>query len=395
MTETLWDKLDRYTRLSRLAYPVPEHGRRLPYILGGLTFMGFLILVGSGLLIAQFYNPAAPKTAYDSVKALQASPLGYVRSVHLWIANATVLTLIAHLLRVFWTGAYKFPRQLTWWIGVGLFGSMVFGSYFSGTVLKWDGEGAEAAEHYKVTLRYFGPIGELMLDERKGNSPFTIRMYLSHIALFPLVTVALLVGHFYLIRVFNLAPTPKGPYAAAGEIPRESMGGKFYHHGSAILLYGALYYGLAAVLALMFPAELGGRPTGAHSGEKPAWVFLWLYGLENIFGVKAVLAGNGLLFLFLFLVPFLDRGADRAMARRRIPLWIGAMAFSAVVLLSTYAWVAPPQVHEGIGEHTHGNDDEHDHEEEMHDGDGDRIDTPTLGNEDEAPHDHPHDDDDH
>lgn len=348
MFESIWDKLNRYTRLDRLSYPVPEHGRHLPYVLGGLTFFGFLILIASGLLIAQFYNPASPNAAYESVQALQKSGVGYFRSLHVWVANATVLILVVHLLRVFFSGAYKFPRQVTWWIGIALFATMVFGSYFSGTVLKWDAEAAEAAEHYKVSLRLLGPIGEFLIDEHDGNSPFSVRMYVSHIALFPLIIVVLVVAHFYLIRMFSLAPTPRGPYAKAAEIPREEMRGKFYHHGLSILLYGSLYFGLVSILALLLPAELGGIPTGGHAGAKPPWIFLWVYGLENYLGVNAIFYGNILLFLLLFLVPFLDRGSDRTPSKRRKTIWIGGLAFFTVFLLTAYAWIAPRQVHQGM-----------------------------------------------
>jgi ubiquinol-cytochrome c reductase cytochrome b subunit len=374
MSESVWDKLNRYTRLNRLSYPVPEHGRHLPFVLGGLTFTGFLILVATGLVIAQVYNPSGPKAAYESVNYLRESGFGYLRSLHAWTAEATVLVLLLHLLRVFFTGAYKTPRQVTWWLGVALFAAMVYGSFFSGTVLKWDAEGADAAEHYQATLRGLGPIGSLLLSDNEGHTPLSVRIYFSHVTLFPLLIVLLIVGHFYLIRVFNLAPTPWGTHSALREIPPEQMRGKFYHHLLGILFYGAIYYGMVAIAAIIFPAELGAAPAGGHSDAKPPWPFLWLYGLENFFGVGAIFYGSLALFTLLILVPFLDVKRERRISGRRKTVWAGGAALLALFALGTYAWIAPPQPHMGHGQ-THADEAEpHTHDEDPSDSKSDHHD---------------------
>jgi hypothetical protein len=83
-----WDAIDERLALSRLAYPVPTHANGIGYILGGITFFGFLILAATGIWLAQFYHPT-PTTARESVVyIINVAPLGdLVRGIHFWVAN--------------------------------------------------------------------------------------------------------------------------------------------------------------------------------------------------------------------------------------------------------------------------------------------------------------------
>lgn len=342
--------LDRWTRISRLDYPVPAHGKSIFYTLGGVSFVGFLILFLTGILMAQFFNPI-PGQAHDSVYALMVEVPGgrYLRSLHYWTAQAVIALLLLHLIRVFLTGAYKSPRQLTWLVGVGLLAITLLGSYFSGTVLKADQEGADALHHYKESLEYLGPVGDLLLGKSPAGAPVEIRIYLSHVSLFLLLLVGLMVSHFFFIKTFNLSPLPFGPSAAEREVPQERMTSTFLEHVKSILFFSLTYYGFIALLAFFFPASLGGAP-GEMTGIKPPWPFLWVYGLENFWGIKAILIGNGILFGLLLLTPFLDRGASRHWKDRKKTLLSGGAVGLALIGLTFYAWISPPQVHEG---HSH------------------------------------------
>lgn len=342
--------LERWFKVSRLSYPVPSYARTLPYTLGGIAFIGFLLLFVSGLVLGQLYNPA-PEKSYESVKHLvEAVPSGiFLRAFHYWTAQAVIFVLLLHLLRVFITGAYKAPRLFTWYFGVALLATALLGSYFSGTVLKWDQESFEALAHYREGLRILGPIGRLIGSVEA--IPLNIKLYLSHVSLFPLVLIALIAGHFYLINVFNLSPLPFGEDSARAQVPSERMTGKFLEHSKSIVLYSMVYYGVVAIIAFILPAPLGPPNSGEEVGSKPPWPFLWLYGLENLTGRSDTLIyATGVLFLLLILVPLLDRGPERNPRRR-----VGAMAGGAITLLliisfSIYAIVAPPKVHQHGGD---------------------------------------------
>lgn len=119
-----WDVIDERLGLSGLAYPVPAHANGIGYILGGISFFGFLILAATGVWLAQFYSPS-PGAARESIAyIMDTAPLGdIVRGIHFWVANLVMATVLLHMGRVFLTGAYKRPREANWLIGVGSWAS--------------------------------------------------------------------------------------------------------------------------------------------------------------------------------------------------------------------------------------------------------------------------------
>jgi quinol-cytochrome oxidoreductase complex cytochrome b subunit len=191
-----------------------------------------------------------------------------------------------------------------------------------------------------------------LIEGADWQPAITLRMYASHISGLPLALLGLIAAHFYLIHVFNLAPTAWGPDSSRPEIVQEPMG-RFSDHGFAILRNSAVYYGAALVLAALFPAALGESASGPMTGVKPPWPYYWIYGLENLYGVKGIIVGQTLLAVLLVALPFIDRAADRRPAARKLPLGIVGAAFGVMLALHLYAWIAPPQVHEGL----HGHDD--------------------------------------
>ena len=273
-----WDRLRPEER------PLPVHSNHFFYCLGGIALIGFLIMIGTGLLLTQVYNPA-PDAAYDSLQGIQKlRGTRYLRALHYWVAQGIIVALLLHLARVFITGAYKFPRGVTWWVGIALLSVMLMGSYFTGTILKWDEEGFDALSHYKEALSALGPIGAILTESLSGSAPMNFRVYASHITLFPLLLILLIGLHIYLIRAFNLSPTPRDQWADQPDIPASEMRGTFNEHGKHVVVFAALYFGWLAVLAFFVRAPLGGPPVPEHGALKPPWPFLWIYGFENQWG---------------------------------------------------------------------------------------------------------------
>lgn len=151
--------LARRVALDALESPIPRAANRIPYMLGGLTAFLIVLLVLTGLYMAQFYNPS-PAGAHDSVMYLIArAPLGdWIRSLHYWAAGAVALTITAHLGRVFWRRSYRRPRELTWWAGVGMAG-LPFLLIVTGTALRYDQEGFEALAHFVAGGELTGALG--------------------------------------------------------------------------------------------------------------------------------------------------------------------------------------------------------------------------------------------
>ncbi|HET8760988.1 MAG TPA: cytochrome b N-terminal domain-containing protein [Nitrospiria bacterium] len=342
--------IERYLKLSRLSYPVPAHGKTLPYTLGGIVFLGFLLLFASGFLLAQFVDPS-PERAYQSVKALgERVPGGsWVRALHYWTAQAAVVALILHVLRIVFSGAYKAPRLVTWYVGLALLGLGVFGSYFSGTVLKWDQESFDALKHYEAGLTRLGPLGAFLGSTDAVS--LNVKLYASHVSILPLVIVAFLAAHFYLVNTHSLSPLPFGEDSARESVPKERMTGTMTEHVKGIVLFGGIYFGVTALLAAIVPAPLGDPVTGEEMSLKPPWPFLWLYGLENLTGkMDTMFHALGALFLALAVLPLVDRGPERNPARRKGVLAVAGIALISMIGLTAYAAIAPPQMHH----HEHG-----------------------------------------
>src|SRR3990170_7969918 len=108
------------------------------FYLGGITLFLFGIQVVTGTLLALYYSPT-PAAAYESVLSITSDvEFGWlIRSIHHWAANLMIISLVLHMLRIFLQAAYKFPRELTWIVGGGMFGiTILFG--FTGYLLPWD-----------------------------------------------------------------------------------------------------------------------------------------------------------------------------------------------------------------------------------------------------------------
>ncbi|MFA4840938.1 MAG: cytochrome b N-terminal domain-containing protein, partial [Agrococcus sp.] len=195
-----WDVIDERLGISALAYPVPEHANRFAWTLGGITAVSFVLLIGSGILLTQFYSPM-PETANQSIRNIETEIWGgsLVRGVHFWAAQAMYVGAILHMVRVFLTGSYKKPREGNWLVGVAMLGLLTF-AIFTGTVLKWDQEGFEALAHNIGIGNLLGRIGYWFSPGFAEQIPILLRLYGAHVVIIPGVILVLVVLHFLLVK---------------------------------------------------------------------------------------------------------------------------------------------------------------------------------------------------
>ncbi len=341
-----WQAIDERLGLSGLAYPVPAHANGIGYILGGITFFGFLILAATGIWLAQFYHPT-PATARESVVyIMNVAPLGdVVRGVHFWVSNIVMATVLLHMGRVYVTGSYKRPREANWLIGLGLLG-VTLGLVFTGTVLKWDQEGYEALGHNVEIGSLLGSFGFWFSADFTTSLPIVGRLYIAHIVILPALGTMLLIAHFLLVKRHGISALPAQADAAVDGGPAAAKGGSaFSAHLVRMAGFGLLMLAVATVLSLVLPAGLGPRPIPGTETTKPPWMFLPFYPFEDWFGLAALLWVPAILFGALALVPFVDRSPYRSIGHRRVFSAIGAMVAIAAILLVLYALVTVPQPH--------------------------------------------------
>ncbi len=338
-----WRFIDERLGLDALTYQVPEHGNTLAYTLGGITFFGFIILVVTGILLTQFYHPH-PAEANASVRAIMTeAPLGsFVRSLHFWTAQAVVVSVVLHASRVFITAAYKRPREFNWLVGVALLG-LTIAFFFTGTVLKWDQESFEALEHNIEISNFLGAFGTFFSSSFAAGVPLLTRLYSVHVSLLPVLAVLLLLAHVFYIQYFGISPLPwkrnsKG--TADGQQP-------FSSHLKKILRYGLVLLVIVAILSVAFPASIGPEPIQGVEVTKPPWPFLWLYAIENIWGIQWLLPASVIPFLIFVAIPFVDRGEERDPRRRRAIVVAFFTGLAILFALTLIAILTAPQAHVG------------------------------------------------
>ncbi len=337
----LLDALDERLGLRGLSYPVPEHANKLAYSLGGLSLVSFLLLLGSGIVLAQFYNPS-PADAHASVHRLITSvTLGsFLRGFHYWAAMAMVVLVGLHLLRVFVSGSFKRPREGNWIVGVALAGvTAIF--FFSGTVMKWDQESLEALEHNMEIGKLLGRFG-FWFSPQFGGVPLLHRLYSLHVSVLPAVFVLIVAAHLLLVKRHGMAPSP---FRSEPEPERTEP---FSRHLARLGGFALILLGVIAVLAVLAPPLHGPAPVEGIEVTKPPWPMLWVYPIENWVGVAGILWATLAIFAALFVVPFADRGSERH-PRRRLRVVIPAALIALAVLgLIIYAAVTPVASHIGM-----------------------------------------------
>jgi quinol-cytochrome oxidoreductase complex cytochrome b subunit len=185
---------------------VKKHAVRYTYTfcLGGVSFFLFLVLTVTGVYLMFFYVPSVTRAYQDILSIENSVAFGtFVRNMHRWGAHLMVLTVFLHMIRVFYHGAYKPPREFNWVIGVILLFCTLWLS-FTGYLLPWD-QIAFWAITVGAGMASYGPLlskeaSFVLLGGVEVGQGTLIRFYVMHVIAFPLITAILMVVHFWRIR---------------------------------------------------------------------------------------------------------------------------------------------------------------------------------------------------
>ena len=182
------------------------------YTLGSATLFVAVNQIITGILLTIYYVPT-PDHAYDSVQFItnQVAAGWLIRGLHHWGASAMVVLTVLHLLRVVFTGGYKFPREVTWITGVLLL-LLVLGFGFTGYLLPWDQKAFWATT---VGTRIAGvapAVGPYFLRALRGGEELSAvtlaRFYGAHVWMLPAALLALVGVHLYLVVRLGISAAP-------------------------------------------------------------------------------------------------------------------------------------------------------------------------------------------
>lgn len=185
---------------------------RYSWFLGVMSVVLFVALLGSGIYLMFFYVPS-PATAYADIQTIQTQVAfgQYLRNVHRWAAHLMVITVSAHMARVFYRGAYKAPREFNWVIGVVLLLLTLLLS-FTGYLLPWDQLAFWAVTVGTEMAGYVPLIGErirqILLGGPIVGEAALLRFYVLHVAVLPSALVMILVIHLWRWRKDSMLSTP-------------------------------------------------------------------------------------------------------------------------------------------------------------------------------------------
>ena len=377
---------------------VNRHALKPGYTLGlGLISLYlFLILVGTGVLLMFYYVPSTDR-AYGVMKDLEfvVSAGLVVRNMHRWAAHLMVIFVLLHLCRVYFTGAYKRPREFNWLIGTGLF-LLTLGLSFTGYLLPWD-----QLAFWAITVGtniagyapFIGPrLKFLLLGGNVVGQDALIRFYALHVIVLPGIAGLLVAIHLWRVRKDGGLSRPDEPadlveQVELSQLPTNKTYGLMeLAHGTTPqvgrnpedevfswphLVFREVLLFLAVIAVVLFlaifwnaPLEQVANPIHPPNPAKAPWYFL---GLQELVSYSAIWGGvvvPGVLVLALVLLPYLDRGRQgvgRWFARERaVANTIFALCLVVAIVLTIIGslfrgpnwswqepWKQPPAMTEG------------------------------------------------
>jgi quinol-cytochrome oxidoreductase complex cytochrome b subunit len=316
--------------------PVPKYARG-PRILGLLAAILFGLEAVTGILLAYYYRPT-PEAAFESARTIVRDlPLGwFIHQLHAWGAWLLVLVVVLRLVRFFWDGLYRAPREVLWWSAVAM-AWLVLQSDFTGRLLLWDSRAYWAAVRgmeVVFALPVAGPFLAFLLGGRVINEDVLIRFYVLHLMVLPAGFGLFLYLTFATLRRVGLSPETA---RQTGSVTT------FRDHLYGMAIMSLLMFGLLATLAVVVPFRFGGAadPYSTPAGVRPPWYMLapyfvlerlpgptWMAGLALLAAALAVL-------LLPLWAPRVERDTDhrrmRVLGLVALAAWVGLSALGAVL----------------------------------------------------------------
>lgn len=346
-----------------LAHPVPRQTASWFYVFGSAALTVFVLQIVTGILLAIVYVPSAGE-AWSSLQILnhQISLGWFVRALHGWGSNFMVAIVLIHMVQVFLFGAYKFPRELTWIIGVVLL-LMTLGMAFTGQVLRFDQDaywGLGIGVSISSRIPVVGPwLVNLLLGGPIIAGATLSRFFALHVFVIPGLLIAFVAVHVLLVLKLGVNEWPM-----PGRVVRRATYLQEYHQltheqgvpfvpaavWKDIFFSGIVLLSIAVCAALLGPFGPGGQPdpTIIQTAPRPDFFFLWLYAVLSLLPpwleTPALLIGPAVVLLALLGLPFVSGEGEKSWQRRPIAvltILLLAVALGTLTHLSSHAPWSP------------------------------------------------------
>jgi ubiquinol-cytochrome c reductase cytochrome b subunit len=348
--------------LPMLTHPIPR-GAAGPmgwwYVFGSASMTLLVIQILTGICLALVYVPTADQ-AYESLLYLNTvQPLGgLLRAMHYYAGSGMVVMVLVHLTQVLLHGSYKYPRELTWVVGVLLL-ICTLGMFFSGQVLRWDPDaywGLAVAGSMAGRAPLIGPqLVRLVLGGSVIGGDSLSRFFALHVFVIPGGLLVFLGLHLWLVlkRGISAPPVPGRPVDPRtydADYHEELKRGVPFL-GDA-MLKDVFFSAVTVIVVVALAAVMGPKgPTGppdpvlAGANPRPEWPFLWLFAVLSLSPAGAetfvILVFPVILFGAVLLVPLVSNRGERAPSRRPAVVLGVIVIFTALGVLTYYGVTAP------------------------------------------------------
>jgi ubiquinol-cytochrome c reductase cytochrome b subunit len=320
-----------------MQHPIPRNTASWAYVFGSAAMTAFGLQLVTGILLALIYVPSAGE-AWNSLQILnhQVSLGWFIRALHGWGSNFMVAIVLVHMVQVFLFGAYKFPRELTWILGIFLL-LMTLGMAFTGQVLRFDqdaywglGIGASIASRVPI----IGPAAvKLMLGGPIIAGATLSRFFALHVFVIP-GSLMLFVGlHVLLVLKLGINEWPmpgrlvrRANYVQEYHALTRTQGVPFMPYGvwKDVVFSGVILLAIAACALYFGPFGPTGQPDPRviQTAPRPDFFFLWLYALLSLLPpsleTPVLLIGPVIALIVLLTLPFFSGEGEKSWKRRPI-----------------------------------------------------------------------------
>ena len=329
---------------------VPANSASWFYVFGSATLFAFIVQVATGVTLTFIYVPASGE-AYQSLQYItnQTTFGRIVRGIHNWGASAMILLIGIHMIRVYLTASYKFPREMHWLTGVVLLALTVIMG-FTGQVVRWDQTAVWStivAAEQAGRIPFIGTwVADFIIGGATIGATTLSRMFAYHVFILPALLFIFIGFHLYLVFQNGISEMPKPGDPVDPKTYREEYEKKLKKDGVHFwpdaawrdMVFGFIVITTILIIALVIgPPDLGAPPDPSNLDALPIpdWYFIFYFAFLALSPPQMesylMIGGPLVIGLLLFFLPFMSNRGERSPLRRP---WAIAIVVLAIASLS-------------------------------------------------------------
>jgi len=317
-----------------IKHPVPPKAK-WSYVFGSATLFCFILQVITGIALSLLYQPSSSEAYQSLLFITNKAKFGNVlRGIHYFGASAMIILVGIHMIRVYITASYKFPREMNWISGVILLLCTIFMG-FTGQLLRWDSNGiwssVVAAEQLGRTPFIGKYLARLLLGGDTIGGQSLSRFYSYHVFMVPAMIFIFIGFHLYLVIRNGISEPPKAgrlvdpkTYRAWYKNMLKEKGVPFWPNAAwrDVMFSAFIIIGIICLAFIFGPPVLSGKPDPAvlTTIPKPDWYMVPFFSLFALMPHKiesvAMLLGPILTIIILFSIPFISNSGERSPIKR-------------------------------------------------------------------------------